>query len=62
LNKVMKHNCARSYEWTTAAPEKVVKLKAGVVCVHEPPRAREGVGISNCAYEIRQCKKVWTAI
>jgi hypothetical protein len=39
-----------------------VKCKADVVCSQEPQRERGDVGISHLADEIRQSKRVWTAI
>jgi len=35
---------------------------ADVVCPQEPPREREGVGISHLAYNIRKRKTVWMAV
>jgi hypothetical protein len=60
--RVILHNCARSYEWTIAALETGVKRRADVVCLQEPPRERGNIGISHSAYEIRERKRVWTAI
>jgi len=61
-DRVIQHNCARSYEWTIAALETGVERRAEVVCLQEPPRERGGIGISHLAYEIRKTKRVWTAI
>jgi hypothetical protein len=60
--RVIQHNCARSYEWTIAALETGVERRADVVCLQEPPRERGNIGISHSAYEIRERKRVWTAI
>jgi len=60
--KAIQHNCARSYERTSAALETGVKCKADVVCLQELPRERGGCGISHSAYEMRKRKRVWTAI
>jgi len=60
--RVIKHNCARSYEWTIAALETGVKGRADVVCLQEPPRERWGIVISHSAYEMRKRERVWTAI
>ena len=60
--RVIQHNCARSYKWTMAALETGVKCRADVVCLHEPMREREGIGIRHSAYEIRKTKRVWRAI
>jgi endonuclease/exonuclease/phosphatase family metal-dependent hydrolase len=62
MTNPIKHNCARSYEWTIAALEMGVKRKADVMCLQEPPRERGGCGISHSAYEIRKRRRVWTAI
>jgi hypothetical protein len=59
--RAIQHNCARLYVWTIAALETGVKWKADLVCLQEPPRAREGVGISHPAYDIRKRKRVWAA-
>jgi len=60
--RVIQHNCARSYEWTIAALETGVERRVDLVCLQEPRREREDIGISHSAYEIRNRKRVWTAI
>jgi hypothetical protein len=60
--RVIQHNCARSYEWTTAALETGVERSADVVCLQQPLRERGEIGISHSAYDIRERKRVWTAI
>jgi len=60
--RVIQHNCARSYEWTFAALETGLECSADVLCLKEPLRERGGIGISHLAYEIRNRKRVWTAI
>ena len=59
---VIQHNCERSYEWTIAAQETGVERRVDVVCFQEPQREKGGIGISHSAYEIRNRKRVWTAI
>jgi len=59
---VIQHNCERSYEWIIAALEPGVEPRADVVCLQEPQREKEGIGISHSAYEMRNRKRVWTAI
>jgi hypothetical protein len=58
----IQHNCARSYEWTIEALETGVERKADVVYLQEPPREREGCGISHSVYDIIKIKLVSTAV
>jgi hypothetical protein len=60
--RAIQHNCARSYVWTMAALATGVERKADMVCLQEPPREREGVGISHPAYDIRKRKRVRTVV
>jgi hypothetical protein len=60
--RAIQHNNARSYEWTMVALETRVESKVHVLCLQEKPRERRGVGNSHWVYEIRNRKRVWTAI
>jgi hypothetical protein len=45
-----------------AALETGVEREADVDCLQEPPRQREGSGISHPAYDIPKRKRVWMAV
>jgi len=60
--RVIQHNCTRTYEWTFAALETGVELRADIVCLPEPPGSRGEIGISHSAYKICKRKTVRTAI
>jgi len=60
--RVIQHYCAMSYEWTIVALETGVERRADIVCLQEPVRIREEIGISHSAYEMRKRKRVRSAI
>jgi len=60
--RVIQHNCAGSYKWTSAVLETGVESRADVVCFQETPRDRGEIGISHLAHNIRKRKRVWKAI
>jgi endonuclease/exonuclease/phosphatase family metal-dependent hydrolase len=60
--KAIQNTCARSYVWTLVVLETGVEQKADVVCLQEPPSERAGIGISHSGYDIRNRKRVWTAV
>jgi len=60
--RVIQHNCARSLEWTITALETGDECREDVVCLQEPQKEIGAIRISHSAYEIRNRKRLRTAM